>query len=105
LARTPKFQEASARRRQLLSQQVRRYLSTIPTLTTKFRTNRGDWKTRDICLAAGVAERFLRRAFASLGGSGGDGKPLGQLIGMTKKCWSEGTAAGAWTNRTDCDLS
>lgn len=37
-----------------------------------------------------VAERFLRRAFASLGGSGGDGKPLGQLIGMTKKVLERG---------------
>jgi hypothetical protein len=37
-----------------------------------------------------VAERFLRRTFASLGGSGGDGKPLGQLIGMTKKVLERG---------------
>ena len=37
-----------------------------------------------------VAERFLRRAFAGLGGSGGDGKPLGQLIGMTKKVLERG---------------
>ena len=39
-----------------------------------------------------VAERFLRRAFASLGGSGGDGKPLGQLIGMTKKVLERGNS-------------
>jgi hypothetical protein len=37
-----------------------------------------------------VAERFLRRALASLGGPGGDGKPLGQLIGMTKKVLERG---------------
>jgi hypothetical protein len=42
-----------------------------------------------------VAERFLRRAFASLGGAGGDGKPLGQLIGMTKKVLERGN--GSWS--------